>query len=33
MKALEKEIILDLVAVEQASPTLRQHIEQEGKEI
>lgn len=31
--SLDPEISVDLVAVEQASPTLRQHIEQEGREI
>lgn len=31
--SLDPEITIDLVAVEQISPTLRQHIEQEGREI
>ncbi len=31
--SLDPEIIVDLVAIEQASPALRQHIEQEGSEI
>jgi len=31
--SLDPEIIVDLVAIEQASPSLKQHIEQEGREI
>lgn len=31
--SLDPEIIIDLVAIEQASPSLRQHLEQEGREI